>query len=94
MLFVKYLRDGIRSGEITTTVRVWQSPRVSAGKRYRMEDGAIEIDSILPITFRDITPRIARACGFQSVADLLKVAKHGSGDNVYLIRFHYIPRIT
>jgi len=67
---------------------------VSAGKRYRMEDGAIEIDSILPITFRDITPRIARACGFQSVADLLKVAKHGSGDNVYLIRFHYIPRVT
>jgi len=25
------------------------------------------------------------------VIDLLKVAKHGRGDNVYLIRFHYIP---
>jgi len=26
------------------------------------------------------------------VSDLLKVAKHGAGENVYLIQFHYIPR--
>jgi len=25
------------------------------------------------------------------VSDLLKVAKHGPGDNVYLVSFHYIP---
>jgi hypothetical protein len=25
------------------------------------------------------------------VADLLQTAKHGPGDHVYLIRFHYIP---
>jgi hypothetical protein len=25
------------------------------------------------------------------VEDLLRVARHGSGDNVYLIRFHYLP---
>ncbi len=25
--------------------------------------------------------------------DLLKVAKHGKGDNVYLVRFRYIPRV-
>jgi hypothetical protein len=92
MLFVKYLRDGVRSGAITTTVRVWRRPHVTAGKQYRMEEGAIEVDSIAPITFADITPQLARACGFQGVADLLKVAKHGSGENVYLVRFHYIPR--
>ena len=91
MLFVKYLRDGVRSGAITTSVRVWHQPRVTAGKRYRMEDGQIEIDSIVPITLRDITPALARACGFNSVTDLLKVARHGSGENVYLVRFHYIP---
>ena len=28
---------------------------------------------------------------FASVAALLEIAKHGSGDNVYLIRFHYLP---
>jgi hypothetical protein len=93
MLFTKYLRDGVRSGEITTTVRVWQQPRVRVGKRYRMEDGEIEVDSIVPITFQEITRDLARACGFSDVADLLKVARHGSGENVYLIRFHYIaPR--
>jgi hypothetical protein len=56
-----------------------------------MEEGEIEIDSIVPITFADITPRLARACGFEEVTDLLKVAKHGRGENVYLVRFHYIP---
>ena len=91
MLFVKYLRDGVRSGEITTSVRVWQRPHVRTGQRYRMEGGEIEIDSIVPITFADITPALARACGFKDVSDLLKVAKHGRGENVFVVRFHYIP---
>ncbi|MGZ7079619.1 MAG: hypothetical protein ACXVJT_09415, partial [Thermoanaerobaculia bacterium] len=53
-------------------------------------DGEIEIDSIVPITMGDITPELARACGFKDVIDLLHVAKHGPGENVYLVRFHYI----
>jgi hypothetical protein len=56
-----------------------------------MEEGHIEIDSISPISFGDITPALARSTGFTGVVDLLKVAKHGSGENVYLVRFHYIP---
>lgn len=56
-----------------------------------MEDGEIEVDSIVPITFAEITPELARASGFESVSDLLKVAKHGQGENVYLVRFHFIP---
>ena len=90
MQFVKYLRDGVRSGAITCSVRVWQRPHVTAGKRYRMEEGEIEVDSIAPIAFDDVTPELARACGFGGVDDLLKVAKHGRGENVYLVRFHYI----
>lgn len=90
MMFVKYLRDGVRSGAITSSVRVWHQPRVTAGKRYRMDDGEIEVDSITPITVDDITPALARACGFAGVRDLMKVAKHGSGENVYLVRFHYV----
>jgi hypothetical protein len=58
-----------------------------------MEEGAIEIDSIEPIGFPEITPQLARASGFLGVLDLLKVAKHGKGENIYLIRFHYVrPR--
>lgn len=91
MTFTKRLRDGVRRGEITLSVRIWLRPHVTPGKRYRMDEGEIEVDSVLPITYADITPELARASGFKGVVDLLKVAKHGPGENVFLVRFHYIP---
>ena len=91
MQFTQRLREGVRNGDITCTVRIWKSQRVSVGKRYRMEEGEIEVDSIQPIGFPDITPQLARASGFAGLLDLLKVAKHGSGDKIYLIHFHYVP---
>jgi len=91
VLFAKRLRGGIRRGEITSTVRIWTRPHVKVGGRYRMEEGEIEVDSIDPIGLPDITPELARASGFLGVLDLLKVAKHGRGDRVFLIRFHYLP---
>lgn len=63
---------------------------MKVGGRYRMDKGEIEVDSIEPIGFPDITPELARESGFLGVLDLLKVAKHGRGENVYLIRFHYV----
>lgn len=93
MVFTKRLREGIRRGEITCSVRIWMSPRVRVGGRYRMEEGEIQVDSIQQIGFPDITPELARESGFLGVLDLLKVAKHGRGENIYLIRFHYVrPR--
>ena len=65
-------------------------PHVKVGARYRMKDGEIEVDSITPIGFPDITPELARESGFLGVVDLLKVAKHGKGENIYLVRFHYV----
>ena len=91
MVFTKRLRDGVRSGEITCSVRIWTRPHVTVGARYRMEEGEIEIDSITPIGLPDITGHLARESGFLGVIDLLKVAKHGKGQNIYLIRFHYLP---
>ena len=91
MIFTKRLRGGVRSGEITCSVRIWTRPHVKAGGRYRMDEGEIEVDSIEPIGFPDITPELARASGFLGVLDLLKVAKHGRGEKIYLIRFHYVP---
>jgi hypothetical protein len=32
---------------------------------------------------------MARQCGFKGVVDLLKVAQHGPGRNVFLIDFRY-----
>jgi hypothetical protein len=90
MLFTKRLRERVRCGEITCSVRIWKRPHVTVGCRYRMEEGEIEIDSIEPIGFPDITPDLARESGFLGLIDLLKVAKHGKGDNIYLVRFHYV----
>jgi hypothetical protein len=91
MVFAKRLREGVVHGKITCSVRIWTNTHVKEGKRYRMGEGEIEIDSVTLIGFADITPELALEYGFLGVLDLLKVAKHGRGDNVYLIRFHYIP---
>ena len=56
-----------------------------------MDDGHVVVDSITPIRIREITQDLARESGFESVKDLLQVAKHGSGKKVFLIRFHYLP---
>jgi hypothetical protein len=56
MVFTKRLRERVRRGEITCSVRIWQRPHVKVGGRYRMDEGAIEVDSIKPIGFPDITP--------------------------------------
>lgn len=93
MTFTKRLRGGVRRGDITCSVRIWQRPRVKVGARYSMEEGEIEVDSIEPIGLPDITPQLACKSGFLGVVDLLKVAKHGKGDNIYLVHFHYVrPR--
>jgi hypothetical protein len=91
MVFTKRLRERVRSGEINCSVRFWLNPRVVAGGRYRVDDGEIEVDSIELIGLPEITPELARESGFLGVLDLLKVAKHGKGENIYLIRFHYVP---
>ena len=91
MMFARRLRDGVRRGEITCSVRIWMRPRVRVGARYRMDDGEIEVDSIESIGLPDITPQLARESGFLGVLDLLKIAKHGKGENIYLVRFHYVP---
>jgi len=89
MQFTKRLRERIRSGEITCTIRIWQRPKVKVGGSYPMEDGKVLVTSIHRIAIGDITGELARRSGFEGIVDLLKVAKHGSGTNVYLIEFEY-----
>ena len=79
-------------GEITCSIRIWKTPRVKAGNRYRMGPGYIRVNAVRQIEFTNITPALARRSGFAGVVDLLKVAKHGAGENVYLIEFVYEGR--
>ena len=55
-----------------------------------MDDGHIVVDSIVPIRMADVTRDLALESGFDSVKDLLQIARHGRGKKIYLIRFHYL----
>ena len=89
MVFTKKLRERVMLGEITCSVRIWQKPHVKAGGRYPMGPGWIHVSSICEIELAHITPDLARRGGFQDVDDLMATAKHGPGENVYLVEFEY-----
>ena len=89
MMFTKQLREPVMRGEVTCSVRIWQKPRVKVGGRYGLGPGAIHVTALCEITLADVTPDLARRSGFAGVVDLLKVAKHGPGDRVYLVEFEY-----
>ena len=91
MVFTKRLREGIRRGRIRCTIRIWTRLQVKVGGRYAMDDGHVVVDSVEPIEVADITDDLSRESGFDGVDDLLETARHGRGDKVYLIRFHYLP---
>lgn len=57
-----------------------------------LEEEFVEVSSIRRISLAGITPELARGSGFRGVVDLLKVAKHGSGENVYSIDFQNTMR--
>lgn len=90
MQFTKALRPRVQSGEITTSIRIWKQPRVKVGGRYALPPGEIIVESLLEISFEDITPTLARRSGFAGVVDLIKTAKHGRGQRVFLVEFRYI----
>ena len=89
MQFLRSLRDPIRRGEITTTVRLWQRPNVKVGGRYSLPPGEIVVTRVLEVPLSDVTAELARASGFAGLVDLLKVAKHGPGRRVFVIDFRY-----
>ncbi|MEO3690795.1 ASCH domain-containing protein [Roseateles paludis] len=91
MQFTQRLREGVKRGDITTSIRIWQAPRVKAGGRYWMGEGWVVVTAIREIGWDDISDSLARDSGFRSLADLLQTARHGSGRKVYFIRFSYEP---
>jgi hypothetical protein len=91
VVFTKRLREGVRRGRIRCSVRIWQKAHVKVGGRYPMDHGHILVESIERISRADITRELARESGFDTVKDLLEIAQHGPGKNIFLIRFRYLP---
>src|SRR5438034_10260376 len=88
MVFSKRLREGVRRGEITCSVRIWTRPHVRVGGRYRMDEGEIEVDSITPVGFPDITPELARVAGFLSLVDLWRGVDNRKGRHLMCVYHH------
>ena len=91
MLFTKKLRARVKNGEVTASVRIWLTPRVKVKGHYRLEEGQIEVTSIREISWEDLTDKLARDTGFNNLIDLLKTAKHGTGQHIYYVKFRYVP---
>ena len=91
MGFTKRLHAPIIAGEITCSVRIWQRPHVRVGGRYALGPGSVEVTGLTEIRLSDVTPELARRSGFAGLVDLLKVAKHGPGERVFLVEFEYHP---
>jgi hypothetical protein len=90
MQFVKRLRDRIRCGEISCSVRLWQRTHVRVGGKYPLPPGHIVVTSLLEMQLADVIPALARRSGFVGLVDLLKIAKHGPGRRVFLVEFRYV----
>ena len=89
MQFLSELRDRIRRGEITCSVRLWQRSHVKVGGRYSLPPGHVVVTAVTEMSLEEITPALARRSGFVGVVDLLKTAKHGPGRRVFLIELRY-----
>jgi len=88
--FLKELRDPVRRGEITCSIRLWQRPQVRVGGCYSLPPGQIMVTSLREMSLDDVTPALARRSGFLGVVDLLKTARHGPGRRVFLVEFRYL----
>ncbi|WP_068875429.1 MULTISPECIES: ASCH domain-containing protein [unclassified Phenylobacterium] len=91
MMFAKPLRERVRAGEITTSVRIWLTPRVKVGGRYPLLDGHIEVTRLQEIDLEDVTEAMAREGGFATRASLMETARHGRGERVFLVDFVFVP---
>lgn len=90
MMFARPLRERVRSGEITTSVRIWLTPRVKVGGRYRLLDGFIEVTRLQEVDLDDVTEAMAREGGFESLEALMKTARHGRGERVFIVDFVWV----
>jgi hypothetical protein len=92
--FSRELRADVLSGDITVTFRLWRSPRVKAGGRYRVGPGQIEVDSIELVPFASIDETDLQRCGEADRESLRSRAAHTGPIQddtlLYRIEFHVV----
>ena len=94
-MFSADLRDGVASGKITVSIRLWSRPQAKLGGRYATAGVMIEIDSMELLPFSAVTAADVRHSGEHDRESLRRRAAHaGPIDDdtlVYRIEFHVVP---
>ena len=92
MQFSPDLRDGVATGKITLSFRLWTRPKVKAGGRYRGHGVVIEVDDIELVPFASITKADLRRTGDVDIEALRRRTAHAGPVHddtlVYRIEFH------
>ena len=94
MHFSPELRDGVESGAITLTFRLWTRPQVKVGGRYAVQGAFFEVDSMEMVPFSSVTRADVRQAGEKDLETLrTRTAHAGPVDDdtlVYRIEFHIV----
>ena len=94
MQFSRDLRDGVTSGKITVSFRLWQRAQVKVAGRYSVGSVQIEVDSIELMPFRAVTADDIRQSGERDRESLRRRAAHAGpiAENTLLhrVEFHVV----
>ncbi|HEY5172144.1 MAG TPA: ASCH domain-containing protein [Acidimicrobiia bacterium] len=95
MQFSPELREGVTSGRITVSFRLWSRSKVKVGGRYAVGSARIEVDAIEVVPFSGVTRADVRRSGEKDREALRRRAAHAGpiDDDTLLHRvdFHVVP---
>ncbi len=91
MEFSRELRDGVLTGDIMVSFRLWRRPR--SRWEATIGPGQIEVDSVELVPFAAITPADVRCAGEQDRESLRQRAAHAGpiADDTLLYRVEFHP---
>ena len=98
MQFSRELRDGVISGRITVSFRLWQRPQVKVGGRYPVGPVHIHVDALDVMPFAAVSPDDVRRSGEVDRETLRRRTAHAGpirDDTIlYRVEFHVVERAT
>jgi len=91
--FSRELRAPVLAGDITVTFRLWRSPKVKVGGRYRVGHGAVEVDAVELVPFAAIDEADLERSGETDREALRRRAAHAGpiADDTLLYRIEFHP---
>jgi hypothetical protein len=89
--FSRDLRPAVLSGDLTVTFRLWRTPKVRVGGRYRVGEGCVQVDSVELVPFAAIDEEDLRRSGETDREALRRRAAHAGPieDDTLLYRIEF-----